>query len=297
MASLSPASSPASSPVSAPLGAHVSAAGGVSEAFGRAAKLGCDALQLFVKNASRWHANPLGAEEIARFRAAHLAQGCLPVVAHASYLINLAATDPDTLRRSRAALKDELERCHALGVGGLVLHPGAHLGRGQRAGLAAVVASLNEVLSARPEADVKVLLENTAGQGTVLGSRFEQLAWIRAQADAPERLGVCFDTCHAFAAGYDLRERYEEVITELGETVGWDNLACVHLNDSQHALGSRKDRHANLGAGHLGLNAFAELASDARLAGVPMVLETPLGSDQLGHKRDLERLRTLLAPP
>ena len=281
------------------LGAHVSAAGGVSKAVSNAAALGCDAFQLFVKNASRWRAKPLDTDEAARFREARAAQGCADVVAHASYLINLAATNPETLRKSRAALRDELSRCHALGIGGLVLHPGAHMGRGEEAGLAAVAASLNEVLGASPDVktpDVKakVLLENTAGQGTVLGSRFEHLAWLRANVDAPERLGVCFDTCHAFAAGYDLKDGYEEVIDKFGETVGWAHLGCVHLNDSQHALGSRKDRHANLGAGHIGMETFVKLAGDARLGGVPLVLETPLGEDGLGHKRDLDALRSLL---
>ncbi len=276
------------------LGAHVSAAGGVSNAVRNAAALGCDALQLFVKNASRWDAKPLDPGEVARFKEMRAAQGSLPTVAHASYLINLAATNAETLRRSRAALSGELARCHALGIGGLVLHPGAHMGRGKEAGLEAVVTSLNAVLGANPEIKTKVLLENTAGQGTVLGSRLEHLAWIRANAERGERLGVCFDTCHAFAAGYDLKGRYEEVMNEFGETVGWEALGCVHLNDSQHALGSRRDRHANLGAGHIGMEVFVKLVSDVRLEGVPLVLETPLGKDKLGHKRDLARLRGLL---
>lgn len=278
----------------AKLGAHVSAAGGVSKALGNAAALGCDALQVFVKNASRWQAKPLEEAETTRFKAARAAQGCPPIVAHASYLINLAATNPETLRKSRAALGDELERCHALGIEGLVLHPGAHLGRGEAAGLDAIVTSLDEVLEARPHIETKVLLENTAGQGTVLGSRFEQLAWLLTHVDTPKRLGVCLDTCHAFAAGYDLRENYEEVVDAFGEEVGWDALGCVHLNDSQHALSSRKDRHANLGAGFIGLEVFVRLALDSRFQEVPLVLETPLGEDGLGHKRDLDNLRDVL---
>lgn len=276
------------------LGAHVSAAGGVSKALENAAALGCDALQLFVKNASRWSAKPLDADEVARFREMRAAQGCVSVVAHASYLINLAATNAATLRKSRAALQDELTRCHALGIGGLVLHPGAHMGRGEEAGLEAVATSLNEVLRLTQGVEAKVLLENTAGQGTVLGSRFEHLAWLRANVDAPGRLGVCFDTCHAFAAGYDLKDELGAVMDVFGETVGWDPLGCVHLNDSRHALGSRRDRHANLGAGHIGMAAFVTLVGDARLEGVPLVLETPLGEDGLGHKRDLDALRNLL---
>ena len=279
------------------LGAHVSVSGGVANAFKNAAALGCDALQIFVKNANRWQAKPLEEVQITRFREAHAAQGCPPVVSHASYLINLAATNPETLQRSRIALADELNRCHALGVKGLVLHPGAHMGRGVEAGLEAVVVSLNEVLQTHPNIQTKVLLENTAGQGTVLGSRFEQLAWLLAQVDAPERLGVCLDTCHAFAAGYDLRNNYEEVMADFGEQVGLDALHCVHLNDSQHDLGSHKDRHANLGAGFIGMETFVTFASDARFAEVPLILETPVGDDELGHKRDLDKLRDLLSYP
>ncbi len=266
----------------------------MSKALSNAAALDCDALQVFVKNASRWQAKPLEAAQTTRFKAARTAQGCPPVVAHASYLINLAATNPETLRKSRAALGDELERCHALGIEGLVLHPGAHLGRGEAAGLEAVVASLDEVLEAHPHVETKVLLENTAGQGTVLGSRFEQLAKILDSVNAPERLGVCLDTCHAFAAGYNVRDNYEEVTEVFGEQLGWETLGCVHLNDSQHALGSHKDRHANLGAGHIGLETFVKLAQDPRLQEVPLVLETPLGEDGLGHKRDLDKLRDKL---
>ena len=262
--------------------------------MGNAAALGCDAFQLFVKNASRWQAKPLSDGEITRFRELHVAQGCPPVVAHASYLINLAATKSETLQKSRAALHNELERCHALGIGGLVLHPGAHMGRGEEVGLREVVTSLDEVFEMNPALEVKVLLENTAGQGTVLGSRFEHLARIRSNVTRRERIGVCFDTCHAFAAGYDLRGSYEEVVGALGEVVGWEHLGCVHLNDSQHALGSHKDRHASLGAGHIGMETFVKLAGDARLGGVPLVLETPLGEDGLGHKRDLDALRSLL---
>ena len=191
---------------------------------------------------------------------------------------------------------DELRRCHALGIESLVLHPGAHVGRGVEAGLAAVVVSLNEVLQASiRRVETKVLLENTVGQGTVLGSRFEQLAWLRAHVDAPERLGVCLDTCHAFAAGYDLRDTYEEVMADFGEQLGWNALGCVHLNDSQHDLDSHKDRHANLGAGFIGMETFVTFAGDARFKGVPLILETPLGDDGLGHKRDLDKLRDLLS--
>ena len=207
----------------AKLGAHVSAAGGVSKALSNAAALGCDALQVFVKNANRWQAKPLERAEIERFKEARTAQGCPPVVAHASYLINLAATNPEALRKSRVAFGDELERCHALGIEGLVLHPGAHLGRGEGAGLEAIVTSLDEVLETHPHVETKVLLENTAGQGTVLGGRFEHLAKILDSVNAPERLGVCLDTCHAFAAGYNVRDNYEEVMAAFWRAARLEN--------------------------------------------------------------------------
>ncbi len=273
------------------LGAHVSTAGGVSQAFANAAAIGADALQIFVKNASRWYAKPLAEAKIAAYHAARAAHGDPPVVAHASYLINLAATNPETLERSKVTLKDELARCAQLEIGGLVLHPGAHLGAGTDAGLDAVARSLDLVLA---EADsVQVWLENTAGQGTVLGSRAEDLAAIIARCDQSERLGVCLDTCHAFAAGYPVHteEGLEAFLKAFGSSVGFGRLRCWHLNDALYGLGSHRDRHANLGAGEIGLETFVALARDPRFKGVPMVLETPLGEDNLGHAHDLQRLR------
>ena len=283
------------------LGAHVSTAGGVSTAFPRAAELGCDALQVFVKNANAWRAKPLPAAEIDAFRAGHAgtpgpsAPAPLPLVAHAGYLINLCSPKPDVHEKSRLALADELERCSALGVPGLVLHPGAHLGEGEEAGLDGIARSLDAVHAALPGASARVLLENTAGQGTVLGSRLEQLAAIVARVDAPARVGVCLDTCHAFAAGYDLRsdEGYAAFIDELERTITLERVAAVHLNDSKFGLGSHKDRHATIGEGELGLDAFARWLADPRWGDVPMVLETPLGDDGLGHARDLATLRAL----
>jgi deoxyribonuclease-4 len=182
-----------------PLGAHVSVAGGAHKAFARGRDIGCDAIQIFVKNASRWNAKPLDEARTTAFREAH-ADDPMPVVAHGSYLINLCSTKPETLVRSREALIDELERCTALGVPGLVLHPGAHLGAGVDAGLEGIARSLDTIFEARPDLEARVLLENTAGQGTVLGSRFEELARIVALVVAPERLAICLDSCHAFAA-------------------------------------------------------------------------------------------------
>jgi len=278
-----------------PLGAHVSAAGGLVRAIDRGVELGCDALQVFVKNASQWKAKPVSEKDAAAFRGAHAASPIGPLVAHAAYLINLAAPDPAILAKSRAALADELERCARHGIPALVVHPGAHLGRGEEAGLTAVAESLDAVYGELGDCATTTLLEITAGQGTVLGRRLGDLESIRRQAACRGRLGVCLDTCHAFASGYALDDAggYEEFFAELEETIGLASVACVHLNDSVGERGSRKDRHANIGEGRIGIELFARLLADARLVAVPMILETPLGDDELGHARDLERLRAL----
>jgi deoxyribonuclease IV len=283
------------------LGAHVSTAGGVSTAFARASALGCDALQVFVKNANAWAARPLATAEVEAFRAAHAATpgpgapAPLPLVAHAGYLINLCSPKLDVHTRSAAALIDELSRCEALGVPGLVLHPGAHLGEGAEAGIDGVARALDAAHAALPEVRARVLLENTAGQGTVLGARLPQLAAILARLDAPERVGVCLDTCHAFAAGYDLRDddSYAAFVDEVEATVTRSRVAAIHLNDSVFGLGAAKDRHAPIGAGELGAAVFARWLADPLWGDVPMVLETPLGDDGQGHARDLATLRSL----
>lgn len=277
------------------LGAHESTAGGLATAFGRAEAIGCRALQLFVKNSNQWRAKPLSASDVAAFRAAHGASPIGPLVAHAAYLINLAAPDPEILAKSRAALADELGRCAQIGVPALVVHPGAHLGRGEEVGLAAVAESLDAVYASLPGCPTLTLLELTAGQGTVLGRRLADLETIRARAAHRARLGVCVDTCHAFAAGYALDEPrgFDDFLDEIEATVGFAAVRCLHLNDSVGARGSRKDRHANLGEGRIGLEPFARLLAERRFAAVPMILETPLGDDEQGHARDLELLRRL----
>jgi deoxyribonuclease-4 len=283
------------------LGAHVSTAGGVSRAFARGEAIGCDALQVFVKNASTWAAKPLPEAEVRAFQDARDATAGpgaaapLPVIAHASYLINLCSPKPDVHAKSRTALLDELGRCTDLGIPGLVLHPGAHLGEGEDAGIDGIARSLDAVHHEGAALTARVLLENTAGQGTVLGSKLAQLARIVDLVDAPERVGVCLDTCHAFAAGYDLRtdEGYAAFVDEVEATIGLARVAALHLNDSVFGLGSGKDRHATIGEGMLGAAAFARLIHDPRWGDVPMVLETPLGDDELGHQRDLVTLRAL----
>ena len=282
-----------------PLGAHCSVAGGMPNSIERATSLGCTAAQVFVKNAAQWRWRELEEEEAAAFRTAHAGSAVGPLVAHASYLINLCGTDPVILERSREALADELARCARLGVRGLVLHPGAHLGAGEEAGVERVAASLDAVLATLPGSPVRVLLENTAGQGSCLGHRLEHLAAIRDRVAEPERVGICLDTCHAFAAGYALHEPagYEEMFAEIEERIGLAALGCMHLNDSLRPFGSRRDRHAHIGEGEIGLGAFARLLQDPRLAAVPMIIETETGDDLEGHRRDLETLRGLVSPP
>ena len=282
------------------LGAHVSVAGGLPTAFGRAQGLGCTALQVFVKNASRWQGRTLEESEVTAFRAAWQACPGAPVVAHAAYLINLAAPPGEVLERSRAGLADELVRSARLGLAGLVVHPGSHGGAGEEEGLRRVAASIDEVFAAAdaglsPERAPRLLLETTAGQGACLGWRLEHLERIVELSRHPQRLAVCLDTCHLFAAGYavDTPEGIDAVLAEVVARFGRERLACVHLNDSRHPLGSRRDRHANIGEGALGRAPFAHLLRHPLLDGVPMVVETPGGDDDQGHARDLALLREL----
>lgn len=279
------------------LGAHVSTAGGAHRAFERAAEIGCEAMQIFVKNANRWTASPLGEADAEAFRSARAAAP-MPVIAHASYLINPISTDERTRTRSLEALADELLRCTMLGVDGLVLHPGAHLGEGVDAGIDGMARAIDRVFAAQPEITTRLLLENTAGQGTVLGSEPSELSRIMAAVDAPDRLGVCLDTCHAFASGYDLRtaEGYEQFLDAVERGPGLANVVAWHLNDSEGEVGCNKDRHASIGDGCMGADPFARLVHDARFAATPMIVETPLGDDEKGHERDLTTLRGLSSP-
>jgi deoxyribonuclease IV len=280
------------------LGAHVSVAGGVSKAVARAAELGCEAMQIFAKNANQWRAKPLDPAEVAAFRTARAASPKLgPVLAHASYLINLAASDETIRGKSEAALADELSRCHQLGLDGLVVHPGAHLGLGEEAGVERVAAAIDRVLAGVPEVATRLLLENTAGQGTVLGYRLEHLAAIRERVAEPGRVGFALDTCHAFAAGYAVHERagYEGFVAEVEAVLGLAQVCCWHLNDSVRGFGSRRDRHAHVGEGEIGVEAFGWLVRDGRFGGVAMVVETEPGEGGEGHRRDLEVLRGLAA--
>ncbi|MFO7171305.1 MAG: deoxyribonuclease IV [Chloroflexota bacterium] len=280
-------------------GAHMSIAGGLHRAFAQGQRAGCDVIQIFSKNQQQWRARPLTAEEIAQFRAEQEASGIRAELVHDSYLINLASPDDALWEKSTAAFRDELERCSALGIPYLVTHPGAHVGSGEEAGLARVAEALNRLFAEGAGPGVTVLLETTAGQGSSLGYRFEHLARLIERSTHPARLGVCVDTCHLFAAGYDIRtpEAYEATFAELGRLVGLERVRAFHLNDSQKGLGSRVDRHTHIGEGCIGLEGFRLLVNDARFAGLPMVLETPKGDDLEGDIKNLATLRGLLASP
>ena len=275
------------------LGAHMSIAGGMPLAVSRAVETECRVLQVFVKNASRWEGRALPESECREFRDAVREAGLAAVVAHDSYLINLASPDEDLWERSIAALTDEMERCDRLGLDRLVAHPGAHLGAGERAGVRRIAAALDRVLETAGDSGVGIVLETTAGQGSSMGHRFEHLRDLLAAAARPERLSVCLDTCHVFAAGYDIRDResYERTFEEFDRVVGLDRLTVLHLNDSRRPLGSRVDRHAHIGEGEIGLEAFSLLVNDVRFEAVPKILETPKEED--GDRRNLARLRSL----
>jgi deoxyribonuclease IV len=241
----------------------------------------------------QWRARPLSNLETAGFRDGIKECGIQATVSHDSYLINLGSHNPVTLQKSLDAFADEIERCEQLGIPFLVFHPGSHVGAGEAAGLQRIVDSLNAVLGQKPKYRTRVLLENTAGQGSNLGYRFEQLAEILAKTENPKRLGVCLDTCHLFASGYDLRTRstYEATFREFDAIVGLSRVKVFHLNDSKKSLGSRVDRHENIGKGELGLEPFRFLLNDPRFAGLPMLLETPGGDE--AYRIDLTTLRSL----
>ncbi len=271
----------------------MSIAGGLPNAVRRGVAAGCGAIQLFLKNQLRWAGPPLHEDEVVRFRDELAASGLRAACAHANYLINLATPDPGEWARAVAALVDELERAERLGLPFVVLHPGSHRGEGAAAGLARLGQALDEVTRRTAGCQVRVALENTAGAGHVLGSRAEELGELLARVRQPERLALCLDTCHLFAAGYDIRtpRRFRAVLDEFDRFVGLGRLAAVHLNDSRAGLGSRLDRHENIGAGRIGLSAFRFLLTHSRLGALPMVLETPKRDD--GDAKNLATLRAL----
>jgi deoxyribonuclease IV len=268
-------------------------AGGLVRAAENGRAIGAEAIQIFTRNQRQWAARAVAPQEALAFRAAMAQSGIALVVAHGSYLINLASPDAAQRSRSMDAFAAELERCQALGVERLVFHPGAHLGTGEDAALSAIAASLDDVLGRGPGAGVRPLVEVTAGQGTSVGHRFEHLAEILSRARRGDRLGVCLDTCHLFAAGYDIAtpRGYEASLRSFDRIVGLSRVGAVHLNDAKRGLGSRLDRHAAVGHGCLGLAAFRRILNDPRLAGVPMLVETP--GPLARWKRELALLKRL----
>lgn len=277
------------------LGAHTSTAGGFDQAIDRALSIDANAMQIFVKNNLQWFAEPLTTAELRAFHDHPRRAQVQCVFGHSGYLLNLAATNPDFLEKSRRSLREELERAHRLDLPFLVLHPGAHLGAGEEAGLTQVAASLDEIFAALPKNRTRIALETTAGQGTCLGHSFAQLAAIIAQVREPERLVVCIDTAHLFAAGYDLTSTAgtKQTFAEFERVIGFDRLAAIHCNDSKTPRGSRVDRHEHLGQGHLGLAPFQFLMTDRRFAKIPKILETPKGKNLAEDRVNLGILRQL----
>lgn len=279
------------------LGAHFSIAGGLQKALIEAAEYGCDALQLFTKNASNWRERELSEAEIADFEATRAKTGVKWVAVHTSYLINLASPDKQKHAMSCRALTRELIRASQLGIPYVILHPGAHMGEGESSGVRRVAASVDEIFAKNPHVTARLLFETTAGQGTSIGHTFEQLAAIRSGLEHSERTGICIDSCHMFAAGYDIRSEkaYQKTMLALEAAVGRGQVFAVHLNDAKKGLGSRVDRHEHIGDGAIGIEAFACFMNDERFANAGKIIETPKqknGRD--GDRINLDRLKALI---
>ena len=278
------------------LGAHMSIAGGLHLAFARIQEVQGESLQIFLSNQRQWQTVPLTSQMVEDFRQKWKENAYMPVAAHDSYLINLAAPDPTTLERSVAAFADELQRAATLGIPFLITHPGSHRGEGVEAGLERFAENMDRAITRSKTSTVMVLIENTAGQGTNLGSTFEEISFIISESQYGERLGVCFDTSHAFAAGYDIRTRvtYEDTLSTFDQIIGLERLRFFHINDSKRPLDSRVDRHEHIGKGEIGLKGFRLLLNDPRFRQHPMVLETPKGKELTEDKKNLRVLRSLM---
>ena len=273
----------------------MSIGGGIHRAIERSRSIDCTAMQIFVKNNMQWFARPLLREEIAAFLHHAQRKELHAAFAHANYLINLAATNPQFLDNSIRALSEELTRANQLELPFLVLHPGAHLGAGEEAGLNKIAASIDRVFQKIPKVKTKIALETTAGQGSCLGHRFEQIAYIIEKVREPERLCVCVDTAHLFAAGYDIGNEagVKKTFREFDRVIGRDRLAAIHVNDSKTARGSRVDRHQHIGKGQIGLEAFRFIMRNRRFEKIPKVLETPKGKALREDVMNLRKLRSM----
>jgi len=276
------------------LGAHVSISGGVEKSPLRGEELGCDSIQIFSKNQRQWKSPPISDDVAKIFKKTLKNSKVKQVVIHDSYLINLASPNPESLKKSQEAFLDEMDRADKLGVPYLVFHPGSHMKSGEKAGIRQIAESLNSILRRQLDGKVMLLLETTAGQGDHIGYSFEQLAEIISLIDKKERIGICYDTAHTFEAGYDIRteETYQQTFEKFDRVLGLNLLRVFHINDSKTDLGSRVDRHENIGRGYLGVEPFRFLVNDQRFQNHPMILETP-GGDQF-YKENLELLRSLI---
>jgi deoxyribonuclease-4 len=277
------------------LGAHVSISGGLHNAFANARAIGCEAIQIFSKNQRQWRVPELSTQAVDAWRQSRKQSGVGAIMIHDSYLINLGDPTLPGAKKAREAFMEEIRRAEALDVPYLVFHPGAHMGKGEGAGIKRIVTGLDLCLAKADPSRVTLLVENTAGQGSVVGYSFEHLRDILEGVSDPSRFGVCIDTCHTFAAGYDIRTReaYDGTLRRFNETVGIKRIKAFHLNDSKGVLGCRVDRHEHIGKGHLGLEAFRLLVNDSRFSSHPMVLETP--GDDPDFRRNLRVLRGLRA--
>lgn len=276
------------------MGAHISIDGGISTSPEKAKKLTCNCMQIFSKNQRQWRAKPADLEEAEKYQANMQKFGVLETVIHDSYLINLASPDPALLKQSREAFLDEMVRARHLGVEKLIFHPGSHTGSGEQAGLKKIAESLNWCREAFGGPGVVQVLELTAGQGSVLGKSFEQIARIIEQMDDRKNVGVCLDTCHTYVTGYDIKTKkgYKQTMDAFDDVLGLDRLCALHLNDSKGKLGSNLDRHEQIGKGFIGTEGFKNFVNDENLENVPMVLETPAGDKK--YKAELKLLRSLI---
>ncbi len=277
------------------LGAHMSIAGGLHKALWRGKKAGCQVIQIFTQSPARWASRELTAEDISAFEQARMETGVTPVSVHDSYLINLASPEPSLRNKSIDSLFEEMERTAALGIPLLVIHPGAHAGAGEKAGIRHVADALNRIFDRTATRALKILFETTAGQGTALGDRLEHLAEMIDKTECKDRLGICVDTCHIFAGGYDIRDEsaYNNLIRSFDATLGLEKLKLFHVNDSKQKLGSHIDRHEHPGRGLIGKNAFAFFLKDPAFQTHPFILETPKGINHRGMDWDVENLMVL----
>jgi deoxyribonuclease-4 len=279
------------------IGAHISTKGGLHTVFERASMIDASAIALFAKNSNQWKGKTMTDEDCATFSSLRAASfAAQPILTHASYLINLATTNAEFHKKSIDAMADEIDRAERLGIHAVVLHPGAHMGAGVGKAIDQIARSFDRIHRKLKKHRVVTLLETAAGQGSCVGCSFEELGRMIALVDDPSRLGICFDTCHVFAAGYDLRTRegYDRAIAEIEEHVGLENVGAFHLNDSKKPCGSRVDRHEHIGKGELGLEPFRFLLNDARFARVPKVLETPKPIEHESDRENLAVLRSLI---